>query len=69
MRAPSLSFAVLQKLDRGHRCRDPRLSSQQSRRTGDLDPSFGSGGKVTTFLENTGDGDDRAYPNHIAVQP
>lgn len=35
---------------------------------GDLDPSFGSGGKVTTFLENTGDGDDRAYPNHIAVQ-
>ena len=36
---------------------------------GDLDPSFGTGGKVTTRLENLGQGDDRAYPNHIAVQP
>ena len=33
---------------------------------GDLDPSFGTGGKVTTRIENPGQGDDRGQPDRNA---
>jgi uncharacterized delta-60 repeat protein len=35
---------------------------------GDLDPSFGVNGKVTTFWPNGGSADPRGYPSQIAVQ-